>query len=99
METTGLAHSAAQDVLSPGFWDSLWEYIGERKVLDIAATMTDVCLLLDDGSLVIAGTTSVGAASVSSVNISTSRKGLTTIQRAKRIIPPPRTYSVLLPPL
>ena len=35
---------------------NLWEYIGERKVLDIAATMTDVCLLLDDGSLVIAGT-------------------------------------------
>ncbi len=35
---------------------NLREYIGERKVLDIAATMTDVCLLLDDGSLVIAGT-------------------------------------------
>lgn len=35
---------------------NLREYIGARKVLDIAATMTDVCLLLDDGSLVIAGT-------------------------------------------
>ena len=34
---------------------NLREYLGERKVLDIAASMTDVCLLLDDGSLVIAG--------------------------------------------
>lgn len=37
---------------------NLREYIGDRKVTDIAATMTDVCLLLDDGSLVIAGTSS-----------------------------------------
>ncbi len=35
---------------------NLQEYLGDRKVLDIAAAMTDVCLLLDDGSLVIAGT-------------------------------------------
>ncbi len=35
---------------------NLREHIGSRKVTDIAATMTDVCLLLDDGSLIVAGT-------------------------------------------
>ena len=35
---------------------NLREHIGSRKVTDIAATMTDVCLLLDDSSLIVAGT-------------------------------------------
>ncbi len=35
---------------------NLRETIGNRKVTDIAAGMTDVCLLLDDGSLIVAGT-------------------------------------------
>ncbi len=33
----------------------LWEFIGDRKVLDIASNMSNACLLLDDGSLVIVG--------------------------------------------
>ncbi len=34
---------------------SLWEFLGDRKVVDIASNMSNACLLLDDGSLVIVG--------------------------------------------
>lgn len=35
---------------------NLWEFLGDRKVVDIASNMSNACLLLDDGSLVIVGT-------------------------------------------
>ncbi|MBE6599091.1 MAG: hypothetical protein E7638_06580, partial [Ruminococcaceae bacterium] len=34
---------------------NLWEYLGERKVVDIASNMSNACLLLEDGELVIVG--------------------------------------------
>lgn len=34
---------------------NLWDHIGTRKVVDIASTLSNVCLLLHDGSLLIVG--------------------------------------------
>lgn len=34
---------------------NLWDHIGTRKVVDIASTLSNACLLLDDGSLLIVG--------------------------------------------
>lgn len=34
---------------------NLWDFIGERKVVDLASNISNACLLLDDGSIVVVG--------------------------------------------